>query len=143
MEGFAEEAEEAARRQDLKTLYRITKTFIGGLKNSDVPVKYTNGNLISNEIKMKYWEDHFQTILNKPEPTETAQIPEAEEDVDVNTDQPKLEEVKGAIKVMKNGKAPGCDGVTADMLKVEETVTPRLLTQSFNDIWETENIPED
>ena len=45
MEGFAEEAEEAARKQDLKTLYRITKTLSGGLKNTDVPVKNTNGNL--------------------------------------------------------------------------------------------------
>ena len=46
-----------------------------------------------------------------------------------------------AIKVMKNGKVPGSDGVTADMLKVEDTVTPRLLI--FSDIRETENIPED
>ena len=63
--------------------------------------------------------------------------------MDVNTDQPTLEEVKMAIKVMDNGKAPGCDGVTAETLKVEDTVTPRLLTQIFNDIWKIENIPED
>ena len=74
---------------------------------------------------------------------ETAQIPEAEEDVDVNTDQPTLEEVKMAIKVMKNGKAPGSDGVTADMLKGEDTVTPRLMTHIFSDICETDNIKED
>ena len=45
MEELAEEAEEAARKQDLKTLSRITKTLSGGLKNSDVPVKDTNENL--------------------------------------------------------------------------------------------------
>ena len=49
MEGFAEEAEEAAGKQDLKTLYRITKTLSGGLYNTDVPVKNTNGNLDSSE----------------------------------------------------------------------------------------------
>ena len=92
---------------------------------------------------MECWKDHLQTILNKPEPKETALIPEAEEDVDVNTDQPTLEEVRMAIKVMKNGKVPGCDGVTADMLKVEDTDAPRLLAHTFSDIWETENIPED
>ena len=43
---------------------------------------------------------------------------------------------------MTNEKAPGSDGVTADMLKVEDTVTPRLLTQIFSDIWETENTPD-
>ena len=80
--------------------------------------------------------------MNRSEPTETAHIPEAEEDVDVNTDQPTLEEVNMAIKVMKNGKAPGFDGVTAEMLKVEDIVSPKLLTQIFSDIWETENLPE-
>ena len=63
--------------------------------------------------------------------------------MDMNTDQPTLEEVKMAIKVMKNGKAPGSDGMTAEMLKVEDTLTPRLLTQIFSDTWETANIPED
>ena len=140
MEELAEEAEEAARKQDLKTLYRITKTLSGGLKNSDVPVKDTNGNLVSSETgKLECWKKHFQTILNRLEPTETAQIPEAKEHVGVNTDQPTLEEVKITIKVMKNGKSPGSDGVTAEMLKVEDTVTPRLLTQIFSDIWEKEN----
>ena len=144
MKGLAEETEELARKQDLKTLYRITETLKGVLKNSDVPVKDTNGNLVSSETgKLEFWKEPFQTILNRPEPTETAQIPEAEEDVDVNTDQPTLEEVKMAIKVMKSGKAPGSDGATAEMLKVEDTVTPRLLTQIFSDIWETVNIPED
>ena len=144
MEGLTKEAEEAARKQDLKTLYRITKTLSDGLKNTDVPVKDTNGNLVSSKTgKLGCWKEHFQTILNRPEPTETAQIRAAEEDVDVNTDQPTLEEVKMAIKVMRNGKAPGSDGVTAEMLKVEDTVTPRLLTQIFSDIWETESIPED
>ena len=63
--------------------------------------------------------------------------------MDVNTDQPTLEEVKITIKVMKNGKAPGSEGVTVEMLNVEDIVTPRLLTQIFSDVWETENIPED
>ena len=34
-----------------------------------------------------------------------------------------MEEVKAAIKEMKSGKAAGVDGVTAEMLKAEETDT--------------------
>ncbi|KAI0215636.1 hypothetical protein LSAT2_032304 [Lamellibrachia satsuma] len=128
---------------NVRTLYQTGK-LAQVIKNSDAPVKDTHGNLVSSETgKLESWKDHFQTILNRPEPTETAQIPEAEEDMDVNTDQPTLEEVKMAIKMMKNGRAPGSDGVTAEMLVVDNTVTPRLLTQIFSDIWETENIPED
>ena len=50
-----------------------------------------------------------------------------------------MEEVKAAIKEMKNGKAAGVDGVTAEMLKAEEkTETPRLLTEILRNIWESE-----
>ena len=49
VERLAEEAEEAARRQDLKTLYRITKTLSGRLVNNDVPVRDNEYNNISSE----------------------------------------------------------------------------------------------
>lgn len=44
---------------------------------------------------------------------------------------------------MKSGKAAGVGQVTADMLKIEETETPQLLTRIFRDIWEKESAPED
>ena len=51
VERLAEEAEAAAGRQDLKTLYRITKMLNNGFKNSDVPVKDTDGNVLSKEAE--------------------------------------------------------------------------------------------
>ena len=36
----------------------------------------------------------------------------------------------------------GADGVTAEMLKAEETEAPRLLTCIFREMWERETIPE-
>ena len=53
-----------------------------------------------------------------------------------------MEEVKAAIKEMKSGKAAGMDGVTTEMLKAEETETPRLLTEIFRNIWESEETPK-
>ncbi|KAL9966528.1 hypothetical protein ACROYT_G024615 [Oculina patagonica] len=97
VERLANEAEEAANRQDLKSL---------------------------------------------AEPAQVAEIPPAAEDLVICTDPPTLEEVKVAIKAMKNGKAGGADGVTAEMLKAEETVTPRILTDIFKEIWESKRIPE-
>ena len=60
--------------------------------------------------------------VNTDQPTETAQIPEAEEDVDVNTDPSTVEEVKMAIQLMKNGS----DGVTAEMMKVQGQSNPNF-----------------
>ena len=43
---------------------------------------------------------------------------------------------------MKNGKAGGLDGVTADMLKAEELETPRYLQGILEEVWESELIPK-
>ena len=53
-----------------------------------------------------------------------------------------MEEARAAIKAMKSGKACGADGVTAEMLKADETETPRLLMCILREIWERETIPE-
>ena len=64
------------------------------------------------------------------------------EDLDICIDPPTMGEVKATIKMMKRGKAGGADGVTAEILKAEETETPRLLMGIFREIWESETIPE-
>ena len=118
VERLADEAEEAARRQDLKTLYRITKTLSRRYINNNVPVKDKEDNIIFNEAdNITQWKEHFQTILNRPEPYVIADIPAAREDLDINIDAPTMEEVKAAIKEMKSGKAAGVDRVTAEMQK--------------------------
>ena len=45
MEKLADEAEESAQKQDMATLYKITKSLAGGFKNNDVPVKDSDRNV--------------------------------------------------------------------------------------------------
>jgi len=144
IENLAEEAEVAAKKQDLRTLYNITKTLNGNYSNKDLPVKDANGDTITKEEdKLNRWKQHFETILNRPAPSQSAVILEAEHDLQIDTNPPTLQEVRKAIKSLKNGKAPGIDMVTAEMLKAEDKETPRILTQLFGKIWEDENIPEE
>ena len=134
MEELAERSEDAAKRGDSRTLYKITKTLNGsGQQSSNVPVKDKQGNDIPNEKEQaKRWCEHFEEILNRPNPTNVAEILEADVDLDINTEPPSEVEVKASIAAMKSGKAGGIDGVTADMLKTEEHTTPKLLTQIYN-----------
>ena len=76
-----------------------------------------------------------------PNPTNVAEILEADVDLDINTEPPSEVEVKASIAAMKSGKVGGIDGVTADMLKTEEHTTPKLLTQIYNVIWSDEIAP--
>ena len=81
------EAEEAAGRQYMKTLHRITKCLNGDYGASqDQHVNDKYGRLISDEKgTISRWKKHFQSILNRPKPATTADIQEAE-DIDVNLD---------------------------------------------------------
>ena len=143
IEKLADEAEEAAGRNDLKTLYKINKQLNNGFKNSDVPVKNKKGMVIEKEAeKLQRWKEHFESVLNRPDPPHLADIQPADTDLDICTDPPSLEEVTAAIKAMKSGKAPGADGVTAEMLKADVNVTAPIVTEIFKQIWEEGQIPE-
>ena len=143
IEKLADEAEEAAGRNDLKTLYKINKQLNNGFKNCDVPVKNKNGMVIEKEAeKLQRWKEHFESVLNRPDRPHLADIQPADTDLDICTDPSSLEEVTAAIKAMKSGKAPGADGVTAEMLKADVNVTAPILTEIFKQIWEEGQIPE-
>ena len=140
IENLADEAEVAAQTQNMAMLYKITKTLTGGFKNSDVPVKDVDGNVVTCEAKQtQRWKTHFETILNKEAPRNQAEIPENKENLKVNTDPPSAEGVRKAIRTMKSGKAPGADCVSAEMLKA----TMGALTEIFEGIWEMEETPGD
>ena len=66
---------------------------------------------------------------------------EAEQDMDIELGPITIQEVKEAIKKLKNGKAPGDDNVHADMLKTEQE-TPQLLQRIPKGIWDKEVIPD-
>ena len=89
------------------------------------------------------WKTHFETILNKEAPGEVEYIPEIDEYLLVNMDPPTANEMKSAIDNIKSGKAPGADGVCAEMLKAGGNVITETLTEMFKEMWEEEEIPVD
>ena len=122
----------------MATLYKITKALAGGFKNCDISMK--DGD---NECRRTNTTVENETILNKEAPREVEDIPERDEDLLVNMDPPTANEVKSAIDNMKSGKAPGADGVSAEMLKAGGDVITETLTEIFKEIWEEEEIPVD
>ncbi|XP_062615396.1 uncharacterized protein LOC134277126 [Saccostrea cucullata] len=142
---LAQDAENTASKQDMGALYRITKSLSAGFKSTDTPVRKQDGVLASSiEEELICWKEHFERVLNQEcLSTEHAEIIEAIDTLDIDTNTPTIEEVKHAIKLLKNGKAPGIDQVHAEMLKAEKVLTPRLLTDILQTIWQTETAPDD
>ena len=55
----------------------------------------------------------------------------------------RLEEVQYVVKKMKSGKAPGEDGITAELLKGVNMECVRALWQMCKECFETEDVPEE
>ncbi len=141
---LAGEAEQAAARGDLSAVYKITKRLCGSNKNHSAPVKDKDGNNITTEHEQAArWVEHFQEVLNRPHPEEPANPTATDNILDIDTNPPTEDEVRNAIKSMKNGKASGIDSIHAEMLKADINLASKLLTDLFTTIWTTNTIPTD
>ncbi|XP_035663420.1 uncharacterized protein LOC118407108 [Branchiostoma floridae] len=93
----AAEAEEAASKQDMKTLYRITKTLSGKRRQINKPVQDKNGKLLATkEQQMERWRDHFKEILNRTPPPNPPEIEPPIELLDIRTGPPSKIEIRKA-----------------------------------------------
>jgi len=90
-------------------VYKITKLICGKYSGSrNAPIRDKQGQLLTSEKDQEArWVEHFKEVLNRPAPEVEPDIPEAEEDLSVDTGPPEKEEIIAAINSLKNHKAPG------------------------------------
>ena len=110
----ASKAEEAAKNEDSRSLYKIMYEIIGKNRTSDGPVKDENGILVTGpEEKKEVCANHFEKILNRPPLDEPISIPEDPQILlDINTEPPTEDEALKAVKKLKNGRSSGDDRIT-------------------------------
>ncbi len=144
MDGLANEAVEAGNKMEQSTLYRITKEICGKNRAApNIPVKDKQGNMLTSESDQeKRWTEHFGEVLNRPPPQQEPNIPEAEMDININTEPPDIQEIISVIKSLKNWKAPGSDNLNAELFKADNTTTATILQPIFKDMWIDSAIPK-
>lgn len=136
-------------KSNQKLFYRVLKNFRNKKKVNFLTIKNKDGEIITNETKvMERWKEYFQQLLETRHENQEQELddeePEEKEIIkETEGENIKKEELKEAIKEMKNGKAPGYDKITAEMIKnMGERGTQKLL-EIFNKVWEEEKIPKD
>ncbi|VDP63363.1 unnamed protein product [Schistosoma curassoni] len=67
----------------------------------------------------------------------------AHTDLPINVNPPTMEEIRMAVRQIKNGKAAGPDNIPAEALKSDIEVTTNILYLLFKEIWEEEQVPMD
>ena len=143
------EAENAARKQHMRTLYGLTKVLCNERSKSSTAILDKSGNLVSRKKEMQArWTEHFREVLNREEPTDPltmkneCEFEPVELIEEIAITEPTIGEVKAAIERLKNGKSPGIDSITAELLKAHNEFSAANVHQLLEKVWKHEKIPD-
>ncbi|VDP73687.1 unnamed protein product [Schistosoma curassoni] len=135
-------AEKATREGNMKQLYDTTKKLSGKYSKPERPVKDKEGKPITEiQQQRNRWVEYFEELLNRPVPMNPPDIEAALTDFPIDVNPPTKEEIKMAVRQIKNGKAVGPDNILAEALKSDIEVTTNMLHLLFKKIWEEEQVP--
>jgi hypothetical protein len=115
----------------------------GTRSGSSVPIKSKDGDiLLTKEEQEQRWIEHFQEVLNQPPPSTVFSFTQEQicAQTQFETSDLSTTEVNKAIQVLKNNKAPGLDGIPAELLKHGKENIVEELTYLFNLIWQQEQM---
>ena len=59
-------------------------------------------------------------------------------ELEISVETPTIQEIKAALRMLRNGKAPGEYQITAEMLKADLDQTSKELKHTFDHIWKEE-----
>ena len=134
---------EENKRKFWKELKRARKS---GSRTEET-VKDGNGRLLKGSDARKRWAKYFEDLLNVVEEREAEIVAVGGVEVpvmgEVNEREITREEVERALKDTKAGKAPGVDGVRAEMLKEGGETVVKWLVRLFNVCFILSMVPVD
>lgn len=146
-EQFGEKLEKDSKGNQ-KLFYKVLKGFRNNKNHNTEAIKSVNGDILTDDMKiMDRWKEYFQNLLGVNVDAPESQNSGENKIISIQEDRHRNEitylEFIEAIKKLKNGKAPGSDKVTAEMLKNLEGPGLLTLLNICNRAWDEEQIPTD
>ncbi|MCI4382158.1 hypothetical protein PGIGA_G00260570 [Pangasianodon gigas] len=131
-------------REGQKDLYRLARQ--RDRDGKDVQqvrvIKDRDGRVLkSEESVQRRWKEYFEELMN--EENEREKRVEGVTSVEQKVDKIRKDEVRKALKRMKNGKAVGPDDIPVEVWKCLGEAAVEFLTSLFNRVLESEKMPEE
>ncbi|XP_062841273.1 uncharacterized protein LOC134300780 [Trichomycterus rosablanca] len=142
----ADEVQLYADTKNSRMLFSTIKAVYGPPRPNTAPLLSTNGTLLKEKKAInERWREHFSTLLNRPSTVSNEaldQIPQRPtlDNLDLL---PSLKEIQKAIKQTSLGKAPGQDGIPAEIYKTAGPVALDAFRNLLCSIWEEEDMPQE
>ena len=133
---LAREAEEAGRNGNLKEVHEFTKTLCNDRPRKMNMVKDQDGKLLTTKEEIRHrWQEHFDNVLNRPDPVAPTVVDNRQpNEINVSNECITRQEIKQALKNMKNGKAAAMDTITTELLKADLETTACVLEDLFRTV---------
>ena len=142
----AKEVQMYADTKNSKRFFSAIKAVYGPSRPTTTPLLSANGTLLKEKSAInERWREHFSTLLNRPSSVSNdalEQIPQRPT-IDSLDLPPTLDEVKKAISQTSSGKAPGMDGIPAEVYKATGPVALETFHSIITCMWEEEAIPQE
>ena len=121
MKNVIESIEEDQKHNNRRKMYQTVNQFMKGYQHKFSIIRNEKGELAKNtKEKAEIWKEYFDNLLNKEEQRElikkeNKEISEVEVEVELT-----IEDVKKAIRNLKNNKAAGTDGIQLELINIKE-----------------------
>ena len=142
----AVERQRAADSNNMKAFYNGRKEVWGPKKKGSVQLKSTDGMETVSDSKrvVARWSEHFQKLLNVNGDINHGALDNIPQRIiKTSLDEiPTMDEMARAIASLKDGKAPGGDGIPAKILKHGGDNLFSRLHQLITNAWEVGSVPQ-
>jgi hypothetical protein len=139
------EIQTAANKGNIKAMFDGIKKATGPHVKKAAPLRSTTGEIISNKAQqMERWVEHYSELYSRDNRISQSALDEVEHlpemsELDI---QPTTEELAKAIDKLSLGKAPGKDGIPAEIIKCGKTSLLEPLHKLLCKCWEEGEVPQ-
>ena len=144
-----DQIEEMQSKKEIRAMFRGIKEIKKGFQPRTIYCKDKKGCMVGDENGiMERWAEYFEDLLNDiEEETAEQQDQEREGQMEINSVEESvadvtLEEVKQAIVLMRNNRAPGEDGISIELFKYGGEELSSHMSTLIREIWKREEMPE-
>ena len=139
-----EEIKGANMRKNVRKLYKEVKETNKENQQQNIIYKDEKGKILT-EVKdiLLRWQQYFQLLLDELQPVEESEKENENGEELEDTDKPSYEEMIDVISKMKNGKAPGIDTITMELIKKGGSELLQRIFDLLLQVWDHERLPEE
>jgi len=139
-----ESIEEDQKHSNTRKMHQTDNQFKKGYQHTFSVIRNKKGELAMHTMeKAEIWKEYFDKLLNTEKPRALIKKKGNKEISEVEVEELATEDVKKAIRNLKNNKVVGTDGIHPELIKYGGNKLLNRMYELVRQIWEEERIAEE